>query len=388
MRAYSLLLVGLLVVGKLQAHEVVWWEDPDGTLPGNPVDFYYPEEEFDVVGVVPGFDGFLGPIPLFEPCIVQVNLSPVNSTLVSAQISGANPANEVDIFIRVLRAPVGGQETATVSGEWHATGEPAGNNCTAVMPNQFTVPITVLGPPPDWKWMLLPNQQLKLDAGFHCALQWSSSLSGPWLNIGEGQTFTLSTEMPSGFFNRTKHLGGIVSGSVTGPSGSPLSGVTLGLAYGGPSTTTAGDGTFAFPRLPYGMNLIAISNLIGASLNIAVPATNNTAVGFKVAMEAAIAPVTNAPPPCNCTPWCAIGFGTLAGGQTPVYYSGGANPPSSGAANCGQAQVTVTPPSGASFAIQPGTNHHQNSGPNPASGTWTVTTTVCGITKTCSVTVP
>jgi hypothetical protein len=27
---------------------------------------------------------------------------------------------------------------------------------------------------------------------------------------------------------------------------------------------------------------------------------------------------------CNCTPWCAIGFGTFADGETPVYYSGGA----------------------------------------------------------------
>jgi hypothetical protein len=133
-------------------------------------------------------------------------------------------------------------------------------------------------------------------------------------------------------------------------------------------------------RLPLDVRTLTSS----ASLNVVVPATNNTAVALKVAMDAG-GPVTNA---CNCTPWCAIGFGSLPGGQTPVYYAGGANPPKNGPANCGQTEVTVTTPSGATFPIAAGSSHHQNSGPNPASGTWKVTTTVCGQSKSCSVTVP
>jgi hypothetical protein len=59
-----------------------------------------------------------------------------------------------------------------------------------------------------------------------------------------------------------------------------------------------------------------------------------------------------------------------------------------GPADCGQPKVTVTPPVGAPFSIAVGTSLHQNSGANPASGTWTVTTTVCGRSKSCMVTVP
>ena len=106
-----------------------------------------------------------------------------------------------------------------------------------------------------------------------------------------------------------------------------------------------------------------------------------------IAAMAAAPQVTNAIA-CNCTPWCAIGFGSLPGGQTPVYYAGGANPPKNGTADCDQPQVTVTPPSGTTYSITPGSSRHQNSGPNPASGTWTVTTTVCGQSKSCTVTVP
>ena len=84
----------------------------------------------------------------------------------------------------------------------------------------------------------------------------------------------------------------------------------------------------------------------------------------------------------------AAGFGTVAGGQTPVYFSGGANPPKTGTADCGQIQLTVTNPAGVTTPIVPGTSHHQNSGPNPASGTWKVTVTVCGKTKTCTIDVP
>ena len=101
-------------------------------------------------------------------------------------------------------------------------------------------------------------------------------------------------------------------------------------------------------------------------------------------MDAA-APATNA---CNCTPWCAIGFGTLPGGLTPVYYAGGANPPKDAPPSCDVPEVKVTTPNGTTYPIIAGSARRQNSGPNPASGDWTVTTSVCGQSKSCTVTVP
>ena len=106
-----------------------------------------------------------------------------------------------------------------------------------------------------------------------------------------------------------------------------------------------------------------------------------------IAAMAAAPQVTNAID-CTCTPWCAIGFGSLDGGQTPVYYAGGANAPKNDTSNCDVPQVTVTTPSGTTYPIRPGSSRHQNSGANPASGNWTVTTTVCGQSKSCTVTVP
>src|SRR5450432_236525 len=138
------------------------------------------------------------------------------------------------------------------------------------------------------------------------------------------------------------------------------------------------------------MNLLAITNPIGASLNIKISNTNNTtaantfiAAMIKVDMVAApLAAPTNI---CNCTPWCSIGFGTPPEAQTPVYYAGGANSPNGGMPDCGQPQVTITPPGGVAFSIAPGTSHHHNSGPNPASGTWTVTALVCGQSKPATI---
>ena len=364
-----------LIGPKLLAHDVVWWVDPNSSAPV--FDFYYPAEKKDYISIAPSID---------EPCTVVVNLDPQSSTLVSAKVLDPNRANVVDIQVNVLRPPNGTFENATVSGEWHATGFPPFSGCTSVTPNKFSVPVKVFGKPVRWQLMRsVDNKWLNIDTGFHCALQYASSLSGPWSVIGKGQMFSVNSEMPSGFYMRSTRVGGFVSGTVTDGANKPLSGISLGLQYGGEKITTGLLGGYSFDRLPWGMNVVTVSNKIGASLNVEVPATTNAVVGIKVAMDAA-PPGTNAV--CNCTPWCAIGFGTVAGGQTPVYFSGGANPPKDGTANCGAIQVTVTSPAGVTTPIVPGTSHHQNSGPNPAAGTWKVTVTVCGKTKTCMIDVP
>jgi hypothetical protein len=381
MRIVFLMFSGLFLIGGLKAHDVDWWENPYGFFPGDPMIFYYPRELSGHFYVDPSF---------YEPCWVVVNLDPSTSTLVNAQVLPPNPANSVSVLVQILRAPSNHIETATITGEWHATGFPLLSGCTAITPNKFSVPIVVSDQVPPWQFQVSANRQwFMIDAGFSSALQFSSCLTGPWLNIGQGQMFTVENRMRVGYFQRSKDLGGYVGGMATDNSGNPLMGLIFRLFYGGVSATTDSSGTYSIPQLPYGMNLMSLTNpIIGASLNIVVPATNNPATNnpanIKVAMAAdPIVAVTNA---CNCTPWCAIGFCTMPSGSTPIYYAGGANS-ASGAPSC-DTQVTVTPPSGPSFTISPGSGHQHNSGPNPAAGTWTVTTTVCDKTKSATITVP
>jgi hypothetical protein len=382
-RVVLFLLVGLLRVGMLRAHIVDWMENPRGDAPGNPMVFYYPGEFSGHFYVDPSY---------YEPCTVVVNLNSSTSTLINAQVLPPNPANSVGVLVQILRAPSNHLETATITGEWHATGFPLGYGCDATSPNAFSVPVSVTDQKPYLQIQSTVNGWINLNSGRYSALQFSPCISGPWSSIGLGQMYSVRNNMRKGFFQQTKQLGGFIAGVVTDNSGWAMPNVTLGLLYGGPTATTDSSGVYSLPRMPYGINLIAITNPVGASLNVEIANTNNsgtnayTAAMVKAAMVAApLAAPTNI---CNCTPWCAIGFATLPDGQTPVYYAGGANSPASGTPDCGQPQVTVTPPGGVPFSINPGTSHRQNSGANPASGTWTVTAVVCGQSKSATITVP
>lgn len=377
-RSVFFLIGGLCLAGDLKAHNVIWGENPSGYAASNPMVFYYPIEYHGNVTVAP----LLG-----EACTVVVNLSATSSTLVSASVVTENPGNRVGIRVLILRAPSNHVETATISGEWHATSLPTPDFCTATNPNPFTVPIQVSDQPPKWQAYATANGQwINLDTGYNTTLQFSNCLTGPWLNIGIGQMFSVKNDMKVGFFQRSMDVGGFISGSVSDSWGNPLSGLGFGLLNSGPIVNSDG-GYYQLPRMPLGMNLIAITNpMIGANLNVEVLNTNNVVEDWVTDMEGETNDiVTNV---CNCTPWCAIGYGVLPGGQTPVYYSGGANSPKGVPATCDTPTVTITPPSGKPFAITPGTTRHQSSGPNPASGDWTVTTTVCGKSKSATVTVP
>ncbi|HEY4416687.1 MAG TPA: hypothetical protein VGO57_13435 [Verrucomicrobiae bacterium] len=381
-RVVFYLLVGLLSTEVLRAHTVDWLENPYSFFPSSPMVFYYPREFSGHFYVDPTYD---------EPCTVIVNLNAPTSTLINAQVLPPNPANSVDVLVQILRAPSNHLETATITGEWHATGLPTGFGCDAVNPNPFSVPVTVMDQSPYLMFQRPMNGWINL-SGPYSALRFSTCLTGPYVSIGIGQTFSVKTMPSGGFFHLSKEMGKFIGGIVMDNSGTPMSNIKIGLLYGGPFAISDFSGTYSLPRMPVGDNLLAITNPIGASLNIEVANTNNTPTNaytfamIKAAMAAAalISP-TNI---CNCTPWCSIGFGTVSGNQTPVYYAGGANTPNGGTPECGSPQVTVTPPVGAPFTIRSGTTHHQNSGPNPASGTWTVTAVVCGQTKTATITVP
>lgn len=378
----SLSLIGLLSSARVHAHTVNWLENNFGFVPSSPMVLYYPRDLTGKIYVDPSYG---------EPCIVVVNMNPSPSSLVNVQVLPPGTANAVTVAVQVLRAPSNHTETVTVSGEWHATGFPPFNNCDAVSPNTFSVPITVSDQPPPFRVAGFNSSWIML-SGLNRPLQQSSCLTGPWSTLGFGQTLNVRKTMGEGFFLQTRDLGGMIAGYVMDNSGTPQQNLSFDLQYGGTKVFTDLNGSFSFPRMPIGLNWLSLSNPIGANLNIGISNADNVATNpFTPAVVKAVmaaAPLVSPTNVCNCTPWVAIGFASIPGGQTPVYYAGGANNPNGGTPDCGTPTVTVTPPVGAPFTITAGTGHHHNSGPNPASGTWTVTAVVCGQTKTASVTVP
>ena len=117
------------------------------------------------------------------------------------------------------------------------------------------------------------------------------------------------------------------------------------------------------------------------SNNLAILVNVNASIVNLMYMKAVIVADTNPPPPlCLCTPWCGVMGGTVGGVQM-VVAEGGAN------GTCGDTplvklsgpgiagQLTLTP--GKRIQIDPAQD-----------GTWTVTSTVCGTTKTVTITLP
>ena len=398
MRIASLLLMGLVATGALQAHDVIWWENPFGSFPSNPMELEFGLDDcgfpdYGEIGIVPSVG---------EPCTVVVNLDPPASSAIKTSFAGGiSTANEVWIYVDVNPFMGVRDVNTTVTGEWHATGSPANAGCTATNPNPFSVPITVKTPIL-WKIFLstMPGMVQIDTGGVLWGLRASSSLTGPWYNVGYGSNFNIMADQTTQYYKATHRFGSAFGGIIMDGSGAPQPGINLGLQYGGFNMTTFSDGSFSSYVLPRGTNLIALTKPITfvdpatgtnrtetVGLNIEVPASNPTNLLYAM-LQFKVAMLLFALPACNCTPWCAIGVGTLNSAQTPVFYGGGAIPPKSGPANCGAVQVTVTPPSGVTYSITSGSGKHQNSGPNPAAGTWTVTTTVCGQSKQASITVP
>jgi hypothetical protein len=385
------LLVAASLIGlELKAHEVDWFESYYSGSTNIPMTFSTTDPNYldQYIEIYPTF---------FEPCTVVVNLDPQTSPYIDAHFVDGNEANWVEIEVSVLKVPLSTNPIlATVSGEWHATGFPPLSGCDATNANRFSVPVKIALSRSQWKLTLSSDRQnLWIDTGSAVALQASDSLAGTWINIGMGVSFWVPPEQNAQFFTGILRLGGGLSGTLTDAACNPQTNVTVGYPYGGATATTAGDGSFLLGGLVWGPNLIALMKSITfvdagtgsnrtetAGIEILAPATNSY-VAAQVKVEVQVWPP---PPACNCSPWCAIGFGTLNGAQTPIYFSGGANPPKGVPPTCGQPQVPVTPPSGAPFPIMPGTGRHQNS--DSASGTWTVTTTVCGQSKSCTITVP
>jgi hypothetical protein len=88
--------------------------------------------------------------------------------------------------------------------------------------------------------------------------------------------------------------------------------------------------------------------------------------------------------PCDCTAWCGIAAATVDGVQT-VIASGGK------IGTClEEAEVTITGPGGVSvtFPDSPFPRRKRQQFSPAADGTWTVTASICGQSKTCTITLP
>lgn len=136
LRAFLVVICALIAL-PTRAHDVVWPGNPTGFTPREPLRLQFGTSATIEVKPVTG-----------EPCIVAVNLDPVTSTLIKVEFITASTAHQVDLRVTALRAATNASETAFISGEWHATGSPDPEECTAIVPNPFTIPVQVLGGPP------------------------------------------------------------------------------------------------------------------------------------------------------------------------------------------------------------------------------------------------
>jgi hypothetical protein len=152
-------------------------------------------------------------------------------------------------------------------------------------------------------------------------------------------------------------------------------------------TATAINGTFSIQNVPAGEvpisfeQLVTVSNIVSTVEHIWVRivafvdlvANGQMAINVKVELPKIIPK-----PPCNCVPWCGIVGGTFNGVQK-VVAGGGKR------GDCTDAPVVVvTGPGG----INEGLLGKRKTYSPAANGTWKVTSTICGQTKTCEITLP
>ena len=133
MRILKLIPAGLLLATAiLDAHNVIYSANPMVLTKGGP-------------------DGTItiAPFPN-ESCIVQAFAGPPpGSNLISVTPQGGvDTAVQVVLLVHVLRAPNGPSESVNVSGNWSATGEPAGMDCTGYGAISVQVTVNAAGPPP------------------------------------------------------------------------------------------------------------------------------------------------------------------------------------------------------------------------------------------------
>lgn len=223
-------------------------------------------------------------------------------------------------------------------------------------------------------------------------LQGKSQLQDAWVNYGYQTDWRIQTSWGlNGFYRAGVGLAvGSISGSIKDPAGNPATSYSVGLALGEPETS-APAGTFSLHLVPLGQTELAVSkrvqvpdpetkqtNAVILSVPIVLTLTDQAEIELKADEDVLTAL------PCDCSAWCGIVSAVVNGLQT-VAAAGG---------KLGfcleEPEVTITGPGGVEvrFPAVPIPRRKRETFSPAASGTWTITTTVCGQTKSCSVTVP
>ena len=184
---------------------------------------------------------------------------------------------------------------------------------------------------------------------------------------------------------------GIIQGIVIDEYGQPVPGVWLQLQGSDRAAQTDREGFFRMEHVPVGearLDLIQEVETVGnesaepekeqirieAAVVVTVEPNGTVTIEIKVKIKIKIVP------DCNCKPWCGIvGVTDTRTGAQRVVAGGGTRPK-----NCPHpVTIKITDPAG--------NNHNPPQPPGrqtfdpAAGGKWSVSVTVCGKTKTCSI---
>ena len=238
-----------------------------------------------------------------------------------------------------------------------------------------------------------------LTSPFNSFLQGKSKLDGTWLNYGYGVGHTLSIDDAALQYYRGA-LGvtmGIVNFKLKDAANLELIDAPIRYAGGAPAATpragrTDTNGSCTLSNAPLGAVKLEVGKEVQTTnatsgqvstfeLMVDLDITNliaQTEILLRVAEEELTAT------PCDCSAWCGIIGGTINGVQT-VVASGGK------LGFClDEPEVTITGPGGVNvaFPAAPIPRRKREKFAPAANGTWTVTVSVCGKSKTCSITLP
>ena len=227
---------------------------------------------------------------------------------------------------------------------------------------------------------------------------------GPWNYVGIGTSFSFNPDDSQQFYRGQLNVPLLLFNMrLTDPQGVVIPGLKVDLPGGGAPSVTDANGV-AQLQLPNGPGLLSLSfttcekpspgllSVPPASLSrftqtndlcytnsLEVPydfqTTNYGAYKFDY-------PKTVERTTCTCSPWCAIGATTVDGVQT-VLIKAGVNP----RRWLMGAQITITGPGGVHITDPNDLSIREKFSP-AADGTWTVTATMCGVTNTCTITLP
>ena len=217
-------------------------------------------------------------------------------------------------------------------------------------------------------------------------LQAAADLGGPWITLPSAMSpYWVPTSGAEGFYRVTVN---VPTGAIRGQVGAE-SGTVVQVGAGGPIAITESGGKVDLPQVPAGKFEL---NVFGRMLVVnpatgeietyvdAMPWEMDVAPGAVAAVEITRIDFTKKidRPPCGCTPWCGILGGTVNGEQRVVAFGGKHG-------KCDEIpQVTITAPDG-TRTVNPA---KRQIFPRAADGVWTITSTVCGHTSTCSITLP